>query len=405
MSSPRIGLGLASHGEPLTDLEVSRLRALQLSHLRVDLRLSTKEWPLVWERAVHEAAQLGVSLELALHLPRAGAEGVRDFQRLIRTKPAVLARVLALREGEPATTPETLRSVRQALAGVEVPVGAGSDANFCELNREQALGRLALAEADFIFWSINPQVHAFDLLSIIETLEAQAATVRTARGVARGKPLVISPVTLRPRFNAVATDALSSVPPDELPPSVDPRQLSLFAATWTLGSLAGLASAGVEAITFYETTGWRGVMERENGSPLPDNFPSQPSSVFPIYHLFADLAGCDRLVPCRVSAPSHVATVTCCDAEGRHRVLLGNLTPQTQRVRLRTSMSTVSLRMLAADNVVTALREPELFRVLIDERLAVRDGIIDVTLPQHALACLEGPPGTDVGSATTGWPR
>ena len=31
-------------------------------------------------------------------------------------------------------------------------------------------------------YSFNPQVHAFDDLSVMETLEAQAATVKTARG-------------------------------------------------------------------------------------------------------------------------------------------------------------------------------------------------------------------------------
>ena len=386
---PRIGLGLASHGEELTDLEVSRLRALRLAHLRVDLRLSTADWPLVWERAVHQAAQLGAGLELALHLPPVGTGNAQEFQRLVRREPGVLARVLALREGEAATTPGTLRLVRQTLTGVDVPVGAGSDANFCELNREQALGRLALAEADFIFWSINPQVHAFDSLSVVETLEAQADTARAARAFAGGKPLVISPVTLKPRFNAVATQPLRSVSLGELPPAVDPRQLSLFTAAWTLGSLAVLADAGASDLTFYETTGWRGVMECGRGSPLPDQFPSLPGAVFPVYHVFADLTGLDRLVPCRVSAPSSVVALACRDAEGHCKMLLGNLTTQSQRVRLHTSAPAMSLRALAEDNVVSALRAPEHFRALAGEIRAACGGIVELDLPAHALACLE----------------
>ncbi len=165
---PQIGLGMASHGEPLTETEIARLRRLPLTHLRAEVRLSSPDWPSVWRRAGREAGQLGVSLELALHLPREGRTDWQEFQRLLRAEPAPLARVLALRDGEAATTAQTLRQVRQALDGFEVPIGVGSDANFCELNREQALGQVPLADADFVFWSLNPQVHACDTPSIVE---------------------------------------------------------------------------------------------------------------------------------------------------------------------------------------------------------------------------------------------
>ena len=386
---PRIGLGIASQGEALTETEIARLRMLRLAHLRVDLRLSALDWPAVWERAAREAEQLGVGLELALHLPRDGKGDLTALQLCLHASPARLARVLALREGEAATSPETLRRVRESLAEVGVPIGAGSDANFCELNREQALGRLALAEADFIFWSMNPQVHAFDDLSIVETLETQVAVVQTARTFAGGKPLVISPVTLKPRFNAVATGTPPPVPPDELPAPVDPRQLSLFAAAWTLGSLAALTCAGVESVTYYETTGWRGVMEREHGSPLTGKFLSLPGAVFPAYHVLADPAGCDRLAPTPGCVPSHVAALSVFDGQGRRRVLLGNSTPQTQRVHLVTSMPGVTVHLLTADNVVFAMREPEPFRAQVGEHMAARDGVLDLTLAPHALARLE----------------
>ena len=54
----------------------------------------------------------------------------------------------------------------------EVALGGGSDAHFCELNREQALGRFGLRDADFISWPISPQVHAFDDLSVMENPNA-----------------------------------------------------------------------------------------------------------------------------------------------------------------------------------------------------------------------------------------
>jgi hypothetical protein len=362
---------------------------LRLAHLRVDLRLSAPDWPAVWERATRAAGELGVGLELALHLPRDRAGDLVAMSRRLRDSPARLVRVLALREGEAATSPQTLRCVRQVLSGLDVPVGAGSDANFCELNREQKLGRMALAEEDFIFWSINPQVHAFDSLSIVETLEAQASTLQTARAFAGGKPLVISPVTLKPRFNAVATGTPPPFRPGELPPPVDPRQLSLFAAAWTLGSLASLTGARAESITFHETTGWQGVMERECGSALPDQFPSLPGGVFPIYHVLAAVAGCDRLAPTRVSTPSHIIAVALHQCDQPRGMLLANLTPRTLRVHLLTAAPAVTLRLLAAENIVSAPSEPGLLRTPIGDPIASREGNIELNLLPHALACLE----------------
>ena len=89
-------------------------------------------------------------------------------------------------------------------------------------------------------------------------------------------------------MNPYATGPAPPVPPGELPPQVDVRQMSLFGAGWTLAALKYLAESGVASVTFYETTGWLGVMEREEGCPLPDKFPSRPGMVFPLFHVLAD---------------------------------------------------------------------------------------------------------------------
>lgn len=384
---PRIGLGMASHGETLTETEIARLRLLRLAHLRADVRLSAPDWPAVWERAVREAGQLGVGLELALHLPRDRDENPTELKRRLQTGGGPLVRVLAIREGEATTTPETWRWVRQALAGVDVPVGAGSDANFCELNREQALGHLALPEADFVFWSINPQVHAFDALSIMETLEAQADTVRTAQTFADGKPLVVSPVTLKPRFNPVATAAPATQASDQLPPPVDPRQLSLFAAAWTLGSFAALAGAGIGSVTLYETTGWRGVMEIEAGSRLPEKFPSLPGAVFPIFHVLGSVAGFNQAAAIPVIASQTVAALELFRGKQR-RVLLVNLTSRCVLVRVRLNRGTVGQRVLDASSAALALQAPERFLAQPGEALAGA-GVSTLALEAFAFACLD----------------
>ncbi len=51
-----------------------------------------------------------------------------------------------------------------------------------------------------------------------------------------------------------------------------------------------LAASGAASVTYFETTGWRGIVERDAGNPMPERFPSSPGDVFPLYHVFADLA-------------------------------------------------------------------------------------------------------------------
>lgn len=381
---PHLGLGLASHGQPLTPKQVQRLRALHLSHLRVDLRLASPGWQRDWERAVGEAAQFGGKLELALHLPADARIEIAGLRSRLADGRDRLARVLALREGEAATARETLAAVRHVVGDWGVPVGAGSDANFCELNREQAVGRCAPADADFVFWSINPQVHAGDDLSVMEALEAQADTVRSAARFAGGRPLVVSPVTLRQRFNPVATGPETAPAPGELPRPVDPRQAGLFGAAWTLGSLVGLASVGVESITLYETTGWRGVLELDEGSPLPDRFLSVPGGVLPLYHVFADVAefAGGEVLPVTVSEPRSVAALAV-QKDSRRVLLLANLGAETRTVELEGIPGEWAMRRLSGDEVEAATRDPEEYRSSLPRRVA---GVVE--LPPFAIACL-----------------
>ncbi len=328
---PAIGLGVASHGQPLSETELDALVQLRLAHLRVDVRLADADSCGTLARAAGEATRLNAGLELALHLPRGTEANPQPLLRAVEHAGTRLSRILALREGEPATSRQTLAWVRKHFGALGALVGAGSDGNFCELNCAHTLGHLAKAEADLLFWPICPQVHAFDHLSVMETLEAQAATVRSARAFAGHRPLAVSPVTLKQRFNPVATSAVEFNGPDELPTQVDPRLLSSFAAAWTLGSIAALAAAGVDSVTYYETVGWRGVMECAAGSPLPGKFPSSPGSAFPVFHILAQIAGFGQVAPATCAAPQTLSALGLFADQRPKRVLIANLTnlPQT----------------------------------------------------------------------------
>ena len=357
---PEIGLGMASHDQPLLADEANRLRTLRPAHLRVDLRLWESNWRQQLERAALEAGQLGAKLEVALHLDGTPEEGLSPVAETLAHRREMFARVLVLHRHQKSTTPFALRAARAMLTGVFpcVPIGAGTDADLYQLNLQRPP-----ADADFISWSMNPQVHAFDDSSIAETPEAAAHQVASVRRYFPGKPLVVSPVTLRPRFNPNATGPAPAVPPGELPPPVDPRQLSLLGAAWTLAMIKALAESGACSVTFFETTGWRGVMEMAAGSPLPERFPSVPSAVFPLYHVLADVGAFSGGEVLRTEASEPQAIVSVLLRAGkRRRLLVANLSPEPRRVALGGLDGLSLVRYLDASNLPQTMTVPDPFR-------------------------------------------
>lgn len=358
---PKLGLGVASHGQPLTSTEIERLKALHLSHLRIDLRLSDPTYKTRLRQAADEAQKMGVSLEIALFLTDSAHEEMSDLVDVLKEiQPPVYA-WLVFHHKEKTTSAQWVNLARQYLVGYDASkkVGAGTNAYFTELNANHP----PVEVLDMVAYSINPQVHAFDNASLTETLAAQAETVASARDFAREKPVVISPISLKPRFNPNASGPEAPPAPGELPSQVDPRQSSLFGLAWTLGSLKYLAESGASSLTFYETTGWRGVMEQETSTPLLQQFSSIHGAVYPMYHLFADLAEMNfgKIIPLRSSQPLLVDGLL--QQSGNARVLyLANFTSRPQVVCLDFLPGTIGLRRINETNVVEAMKAPEKFR-------------------------------------------
>ena len=382
---PQIGLGVASHGEPLNTGELERLKQLNLSHLRVDIDLTQPDYESTLRRTIDEAQALGVSLELALFLTDAAAEELQGFATAVEQVKPPIGRCLIFHKTEASTSAQWVDLARRYLTGTKV--GAGSNAYFTDLNR----GRPPVDALDLVCYSINPQVHAFDNSSLIETLEAQAVTVESTRQFASGLPIAVTPVTLLARFNPNATGPELEPAPGELPPQVDIRQMSLFGAGWTLGSIKYLSESGASSVTYYETTGWRGVMETANGSPLPEKFRSLPGGVFPLYHILADVgefAGGEILVS--KSSDSLKVEGIALRKNGKTRTLLANLTPDSQQVRVENLTGTVRVRHLNETNAQAAMESPEVFRAEAGDLLQTTSGILELDLLPHAIAQIDG---------------
>jgi D-apionolactonase len=379
---PPIGLGTASHGSGLSEREGGLLKALCLDHLRTDLRLADPGYPDELARAMADAGTLGSGLELALHLTNDAEEQLGRLATELRDQ-AHIDRVLVFHEAELATDPWWVDLARRRLGDIALAAlfAGGSNADFCELNRFRPSG----APEDGIVYSVNPQTHAFDELSLTENLAGQAESVRTARIYGKGRPVVVSPITLKPRFNSTASELV----PDELPPQVDPRQMSLFGAGWTVGSLKRLIESGVAAATYYETTGWRGVIQGDAPSPFPEQFPSRPGMVFPVYHVFADLAEWKdgEVVSSRSSDPLAVETLVVA-RDGMLHLLVANLTPEPRTATIDVlSAVDVKARRLNADTVEVAAFDPPNFRSQAESMTA--HGPLELTLAPFEVARLD----------------
>jgi hypothetical protein len=385
-----VGLGVASHDEPLSERAVNRLGALNLAHLRVDLIAAAPDVGERLRRAGGEAQQLNVPLKVALLLPDdpdAALEHLRE--QIEQVRPAVSRWLIypAMERFKGGAPVERLvRAARKHLAGYNpaAQFSAGTNADYIFLRRNLP----PVEEIDVLACAINPQVHAFDNASLVETLAAQATVVGSMRALAPGVPVVVSPVTLKPRFNAYASGPEPRHAPGELPPQVDVRQLSLFGAAWTLGSLKYLAESGVASATFYETTGWRGVLETDNGSPLPDRFRSLPGAVFPLYHVLADagaFAGGD-VVATRSSDSLAVESLLLRNAD-RTRLLVANMTNTEQWVRLPHLGEHARRRVLDETNAVAAMQQPQAWRQHMEQ---ITGGELErFVLPPYAVACID----------------
>ena len=384
-SLPQIGLGVASHGESLNTQELEWLKLLNLSHLRVDIDLTQPDYESTLRRVTDEARELEVSLELALFLTDAAAEELRTFATVVEQMKPPIGAYLIFHKTEASTSAQWVEFTRRYLTGAKI--GAGSNAYFTDLNR----GRPPVEVLDLVCYSINPQVHAFDNSSLMETLEAQAVTVESARQFVGGLPITVTPVTLLARFNPNATGPEPEPTLGELPAQVDIRQMSLFGASWTLGSIKYLSESGASSVTYYETSGWRGVMETVTGSPLPEKFRSLPGAVFPLYHILADVGefvGGEVLVS--KSSDSLKVEGIALRKNGKTRTLVANLTPDSQRVKVQNLTGTVRVRHLNETNVQTAMESPEVFRQETGELAQTTNGTLGLDLLPYAIAQIDG---------------
>jgi hypothetical protein len=243
-------------------------------------------------------------------------------------------------------------------------------------------GRPSADGADFVAYPINPQIHAFDDNSIMNTLSAQATTVRSAKALYPRASVHIAPVSLLPRVNG------------SLPPSprgfgtapADPRQPELFTAAWAAGSYKYLAEAGAASITYFEAVGPAGL------KPVGGSGGSGDWGVWPVYHPIRFVQDIARgpgsaVVPMDSSSPASAGAFRVATDDGVHTVVF-SLSEGPTVVTVEGLGGDVKLRELNAGTLQGACANPELFWQQSEARTC-EQGRLEIALGPYAVAFLK----------------
>src|SRR5205814_4844834 len=120
---------------------------------------------------------------------------------------------------------------------------------------------------------------------------------------------------------------------------------------------------------------------------LPEKFPSFPGSVFPMFHVLADVAefAGKQLYLTHSSHPLLVEGLALVDGR-RRRFLVANLTDQLQETKIKTGTCKGRVRFLDEINAEQAMRELEKFRGEAGMAVESVAGKIELKLRPFALA-------------------
>ena len=279
---PLLGHAVPEQGTPPSEAEARLLRLARPAFVQADLQFEHVDADHL-VRVASTMDMLDRPLLASLYLGRNPQIELAGFIEWVRTNESPLHAVVvlassaasALREGTPAAlVGAALPSLRSSLPGV--PIAVESVRFLSEVIRT----RPSTHGADAIAFGISPAGHTDEDWAIVDSLPAQRDAVRTLRADLGETPIYAGPVTLQTRFGSWPRRRFdrrsfryrSTTASEPARCSVDARQR------------AGADAGERGARNYYETLGWRGLLERESGSRSPA-FPSEPLEAFPLLHL------------------------------------------------------------------------------------------------------------------------
>lgn len=374
---PKIGIQLSKLHH--SDRAVTLVEGLSIDYLRLNLSEKSDNL-LVIKQAQQIIKKIGCELEVALFLP---SEFIENWiEQLLPCKDAI-RHFIILPANKNCTDSELVNLVAARLKYCfpSAKIGGGTDAFFAELNRS----RTPTDELDFITFSINPQVHAYDIRTMTENLQAHQYAVESARKIGGNKKIHVGPVTFKMRWNPNATSTLKEHGVVDVPEIVDPRQLSLYGAGWMLGSIKYLAETNVNAITYFETCGWTGLMTHPD-EPWPDQYKIPEQCVYPVYLVLREILKHKEksIVRLTSSHPLLMDGLAIAINEGKYVVILANFTDEEKVVDIPNTQHLNSTSVIDTENIKNLMLDVNAFP---DQRPT--QGAHKITIPLFGIAILE----------------
>lgn len=349
---PEIGTVATSRLQPVTETEAERIRSIGFSHLRVDLHLDDENLELEIKSKRRELELTRLPAELCLFFGKHAQSELDRF--LLSYSPLPVSRILIFSKYHPAANTDlivrVLTQIRKAFPSI--PCGTGTNCNFAELNRAGN----DFIDVDLLAFAIHPQEHASDNQTLIENTAAQSHAVKSA--LYEGLPVYVTPISLQRRFNA-NKEYYESRTEEARTETLDCRQMSLFAAAWTVGSLKYLCGSGATGLTYYETVGERGI-QTGDFDPMWKEFKAT-RDVFPVFHVIKALLENKpvRVVEC-VSSHPFIADALVFETDSRRMILMANMTRTRHIIRV-SGMGNLTVRMtLHAGNFSHLTHETEM---------------------------------------------
>jgi D-apionolactonase len=346
LTLPEIGIGLRPECIDQDRAAIEILKATGARHLiaHFDPLAGHGMDALKGYAAIGRESGLKITLELAVPCVRPLKEEFADIAALVRqsgltldslfVSPAVDRQSTPPGSKWPACPPleDVYAAAHEAFPGVRL--GGGMLSYFTELNRKRAPGELV----DYVSHCTNPIVHAADDLSVMQTFEALRHVIASTRAIYGDKPYRIGPSTIAMRQNPYGSATKDNPSGARIPmANTDPRHNGQFGAAWTLAYAATVAKAGLEVLTLSTLTGPFGLVAGAN-EPVAAG---ELRPLAQVIALLGALSGEDYHAV-ETSRPDAVLGL---GVPGR--LLLANITPQSQRVAL--PMKAREIRGLSAE--------------------------------------------------------
>lgn len=239
----------------------------QAELVEIDLQTSN------WREALKRSQDSNLPIDVRVIYSSGSLSELDELVHLLEPKSVLRIGLFDSKQHISTEATDRLLRERLDLGNKQIPVVSGTRAHFTELNRNH---EVILPGSDEVTFSSTPLFHSLSAAQLLEAVPIQRLTVLEAVRIAGGRPVHVGPITLRPRFNNVATvpapiptrSDLSEGYGAEFQGNNDNRQVSQELAAWTVASAIAFSVPGVASISWFESWGLRGIRDA-NGKDFP----------------------------------------------------------------------------------------------------------------------------------------